>query len=166
MQWVKLGDFIEPYKARSGSTNVIVSGVDINKQFIATRANLEDVDISKYYNVPPMHFACNFMHIGRDERLPIALNDTNNVLVVTSAYYVFKVKDNKRDELLPEYLYVLFNMPEKDRLAWFYTDSSVRGNLTEKRFKDIAIPLPSIDEQKEIVAAWKGLKNLYEQKFK
>ena len=163
MQWVKLGDYIDSYKERSGNTKAIVSGVDINKQFIATRANLEEVDVSKYYKVPPMHFACNLMHIGRDERIPIALNKTNNVLVVTSAYYVFRVKSDKLNELSPEYLYVFFNTPEKDRLTWFYTDSSVRGNLTENRFKDIEIPLPSIDEQKQVVAAWRGLKNLGEQ---
>jgi len=160
MRWVSLGEYIEPFKQKCGDKNALVSGVNVDKQFISTRANLEDVDVSKYYKVPARHFACNLMHIGRDERIPIAYNDSPKTLVVTSAYYVFKIKEDKRDELLDEYLYIFFKLPEQDRLAWFYTDSSIRGNLPENRFKDIQIPLPDIDEQRKIVSVWKGLRDL------
>lgn len=160
MRWVTLGDYIVPFKEKCGNQNALVSGVNINKQFISTRANLEDVDVSKYYKVPARHFACNLMHIGRDKRIPIAYNDSPQTLVVTSAYYVFKIKEEKREELLGEYLYIFFKLPEQDRLAWFYTDSSIRGNLPENRFKDIQIPLPDIDEQRKIVSVWKGLRDL------
>ncbi len=160
MRKVRLGEYIESFHKRCGNNNAVVSGIDINKQFINTRANLEGTDISKYYLVPPHYFACNFMHIGRDERIPISLNKTGQNLVVTSAYYVFHIKEDKKNELSEDFLNIFSLRSETDRLAWFYTDSSIRGNLNENRFLDMEFPLPSLDEQKAYVAAWQGLKEL------
>lgn len=160
---VKLGDLIEKYRHKCGDTKAIVSGVDINKQFIPTRANLEGTDISGYYVVPPKYFACNLMHIGRDERIPIAYNSSPDYYVVTSAYYVFRIKEEKHNDVLGEYLYIIFCIAEFDRLTWFYTDSSIRGNLREDRFLEIEIPLPSLAEQQKVVNAWKALREIKEQ---
>lgn len=162
-KFVTLGTLIEKYRQKCGDTSAIVSGVDINKQFIPTRANLNETDTSGYYLVPPSYFACNLMHIGRDERIPIAYNSSSHNYVVTSAYYVFCVRKNKREAILDEYLYIIFNTKEFDRLTWFYTDSSVRGNLKEDRFLDIEISLPSLSEQQKIVNAWKALREIKEQ---
>ena len=48
-------------------------------------------------------------------------------------------------------------------MTWFYTDSSIRGNLRESRFLDIEIPLPSITEQQKVVNAWKAFREIKEQ---
>ena len=48
MDQLKLGDLIQPFTKRCGDAKVSVSGVDINKQFIETRANLVETDVSKY----------------------------------------------------------------------------------------------------------------------
>ena len=163
VKWVRLGDYIEQFRHKCANNKAIVSGVDINKRFIPTRANLDGTDISGYYLVPPTFFACNLMHIGRDERIPIAYNDTDKDLVVTSAYYVFHIKQDKCDEILNEYLYIIFSNKEIDRLTWFYTDSSIRGNLKENRFLDIKIPLPSVAEQQKVVNAWRAFREIKEQ---
>lgn len=163
VKWVRLGDYIEQFRQKCANNKAIVSGVDINKRFIPTRANLDGTDISGYYLVPPTFFACNLMHIGRDERIPIAYNDTDKDLVVTSAYYVFHIKQDKCDEILNEYLYIIFSNKEIDRLTWFYTDSSIRGNLKENRFLDIKIPLPSVAEQQKVVNAWRAFREIKEQ---
>ena len=161
--WKPLGEFIDECCIKCGGGDVEVSGIDINKQFISTRANLDGTDISKYYVVPKRCFACNLMHIGRDEKLPIAYNATDDNIVVTSAYYVFKIKDDKRTELLDEFLYITLSSKELDRLTWFYTDSSIRGNLKASRFKDILIPVPRIEVQRSVVAAWQGLREMQAQ---
>lgn len=163
MRREKLSNLIERYHHKCGNNNAIISGVDINKQFIPTRANLEGTDVSGYYIVPPKHFACNLMHIGRDERLPIAYNASSDNYVVTSAYYVFRMKESMREHLVDDFLYIFFNSKEFDRLTWFYTDSSVRGNLKEERFLDIEIPLPSIETQQKAVNAWKALCEIKKQ---
>ena len=159
---MRLGSLIESVSVRCGDSLATVSGVDINKKFITTRANLEGTDTSKYYIVRPTWFACNLMHIGRDERLPIAYNDSGRDIIVTSAYSVFRVKASMRSYILDEYLYLFFSSSEVDRLTWFYTDSSVRGNLIESRFMEIDIPVPSLEKQHEAVSVWKGIRKIKE----
>lgn len=39
VKWVRLGDYIEQFKQKCANNEAVVSGVDINKQFISTRAN-------------------------------------------------------------------------------------------------------------------------------
>lgn len=148
---VPLSELIEQYTEKCGTNEAVVSGVNINKEFIPSKANLETTDISGYSLVLPRYFATNLMHIGRDERIPVAFNHTSKNLVVTSAYTVFRIKDDKHKELLEEYLYIFFNSKETDRLAWFKTDGSVRGNLQWKRLAEIKIPLPPIEVQRSIV---------------
>lgn len=148
---VPLGELIEPYSEKCGTSKATVSGVNINKEFIQSKANLNNTDVSSYLLVYPRYFATNLMHIGRDERIPIAFNSTDQNLVVTSAYTVFRVKEEKKDSLLEEYLYLFFNSNETDRLAWFYTDASVRGNLQWKRLLETKIPLPNKEIQQAIV---------------
>lgn len=48
-------------------------------------------------------------------------------------------------------------------MTWFYTDSSIRGNLRESRFLDIEIPLPSIADQQKVVNAWNAFREIKEQ---
>ena len=157
---VALRDLIEQVSIRAGFQVNEVAGVDINKEFIVSRANLKDSDTSKYKVVPNNHFACNLMHIGRDIKLPVALNHYGRDLYVSPAYYVFHVTNS---ELLSQYLYIELNRFEFDRLTWFNTDSSVRGNLKEERFLDMKIPLPPIEVQQRYVDAYVGLQKLAEE---
>lgn len=163
INYIRLGDIIESVSEKCGSNNAVVSGVDINKQFISTRANLEDTDTSKYYLVKPSWFACNLMHIGRDERIPLAYNSSTDILIVTSAYYVFKVKESMKRAVLDDFLYIFFSSKEIDRLCWFYTDSSIRGNLKESRFLDILVPVPTMERQRLVVDTWKSLRKVKEE---
>lgn len=160
---VRLGDYIEEVDERvGGRTGIVVRGINTEIGFIPTVADMSDVDTSKYKIVPLNCYACNFMHIGRDIKIPVAYNNDFAENVVSPAYYVFKIKAEKESELNPYYLNMLLTRSEFGRLTWFYTDSSVRGNLPEEHFLDIQIPLPDIEVQKSVVAAYKGLKNLIE----
>lgn len=156
----KLGSIIEPVRIRCGESNPEVVGVDINHSFIPTRANLSGVDTTKYQVVPESCFASNLMHIGRDERIPLAYNDTGRNLVITPAYYVFRVKKDMEALVIPYYLYLYLCRQETDRYTWFCTDSSIRGNLPESRLLDIEIPVPDIEIQRQLVDIWKGLNSL------
>lgn len=158
---VPLGELIEQVSIKAGYKVSDIAGVDINKAFIVSHANLSESDTSKYKVVKQWNFACNLMHIGRDMKIPVAINTSDVDLYVSPAYYVFKVKNNV--EILPLYLYLELNRCEFDRLTWFYSDSSVRGNLKEERFHDIRIPLPPLDVQKEYVDAYDGLQQLIQQ---
>lgn len=150
----KIGDIIEQIKIKNGNPNHSnVSGINILKQFMPSK-NV-GVDTSKYLVVPHNCFACNLMHVGRDERIPVAMNANDDEIVVSSAYFVFQI--TKTEKVLPEYLNMIFQSSEFDRYAWFCTDTSIRGNLDWKRFCDIDIDLPPIEIQAKYVAVYKAM---------
>jgi len=152
---VKIGSFVEPVDIRcKQSNNAEVYGIDINKRFISTRAKMDGIDTAKYRIVPGECFAANFMHIGRDEKIPVAFNNTNDEIIVSPAYFIFKADTSA---ILNEYFYMLMNSNEFDRYAWFCTDSSIRGNLDWDRFCDIEIDLPPLPVQQKYVNVYNAM---------
>lgn len=161
--WVRLGDYIEECDERlGGNTSIPIKGIKLNEGFIPTVANIFGIDSSKYKKVAHQNFACNLMHVGRDIAIPIAYNSSTNPIAVSPAYYVFQIKESKKDLILDTYLNIILIREEFGRLAWFYTDNSIRGNISEKTFCDIRIPLPSIEVQCELVDTYTGLQRLVE----
>src|SRR5574344_1832839 len=161
---VRLGEFIEENYKQCGELPCYdISGIDINKQFIKSVARISESNLPKYLEVKKGQFASNLMHIGRDVRIPVAYNNANDVKLVSPAYYVFQLKESTTSMVLAEYIQLLFDRYEFDRLAWFYTDSSVRGNLSWERFCDIEIPLPSIEVQRELLATYEGWLKIAEE---
>ena len=157
----KIGDFIEPYNERCGVANLIpeqVSGINIDKEFFEPAKQVGQ-DTSSYKIVPSSFFACNLMHVGRDNALPVALNHSEHNKIVSPAYTVFKVKNE--DIILKEYFHIYLKSTEKDRLFSFHTDSSIRQGLPWEDFCDIDITLPSIEQQQKYVDVYMALqKNL------
>lgn len=161
---VRLGDYIEEVVSKVGANNhVEISGINLEQGFIPTVADMTGIDKSKYKLVPSECFACNLMHIGRDVKIPIAYNNSTETIAVSPAYYIFKIKENEKNNILGYYLEMLLTRNEFGRLAWFHTDSSIRGNLLTSELNDIQIPLPDPDIQQELVDTYNGLKALAEQ---
>lgn len=149
----KIGDFIQQVKIKNGNPNHLnISGINILKQFMPSKNVGEDT--SKYWVVPHNCFACNLMHVGRDERIPIAINSNDEEIVVSSAYFVFQINTPK---ILPEYLNMVFQSSEFDRYAWFCTDTSIRGNLDWNRFCEIKIYVPPVEIQEKYVAVYNAI---------
>ena len=124
-------------------------GINIDKEFMPSVANTIGTDMSNYQIVKKEQFACNPMHLGRDERMPTALLLDKDEILVSPAYFVFEIID--KNVLLPEYLMLYFKQTETDRLLWFKTDSSVRGGLGWNELCDIEIPVPDLNIQKDII---------------
>jgi type I restriction enzyme S subunit len=161
---VRLGDYIEEVVLKVGENNHIeISGINLEQGFIPTVADMNGIDKTKYKLVLTECFACNLMHIGRDVKIPIAYNNSNETIAVSPAYYIFKIKENEKDNILGYYLEMLLTRSEFGRLAWFHTDSSIRGNLLTNELNDILIPLRDPDIQQELVDTYNGLKSLAEQ---
>ena len=112
-------------------------------------------DTTDYLVVRPGHFAFNLMHVGRDEKIPVALNDTEDDIVVSPAYFVFRV--SSEEVISREYLYIAMSSPEFDRYAWFCTDSSIRGNLDWDRFCEIEMDLPSLPIQQKYADVYNAM---------
>ena len=146
----RLGDYIKEVKVRNTDlTATELLGVNIDKFFMPSVANIVGTDMSVYKIVKRGQFACNRMHVGRDMRLPVALSDRDYEFMVSPAYDVFEIKDTAK--LLPEYLMMWFTRKEFDREACFYTDADVRGGLNWKALCDMQLPVPSPEKQRQLV---------------
>ena len=132
-----------------------VLGISIDKEFMPSVANVIGTDLSRYKLISKGLFACNPMHVGRDERLPIALYEKDSPAIVSPAYFMFEIID--RDILNEEYLMMWFRRPEFDRECWFMTDGSVRGGITWDDFCRIKLPVPSYTRQCEIVESYRTI---------
>jgi len=154
-----IGDYIQLVDERNVDLQVTrLLGINITKNYMPSVANTSGVDLSRYKIVRKGRFACNIMHVGRDERLPIALFADDEPAIVSPAYLTFEVINT--DELLPEFLIMIFQQAEFDRFTWFVSDSSVRGGLEWGRFCEIEIPIPDdIENQKRYVAIYNELIN-------
>jgi len=154
----RLGDYIEPVKVRNSELKAKeLLGININKHFMPSVANIVGTDLSNYKLVQKNQFACNRMHVGRDYRIPVAVSESEEPFMVSPAYDVFEIKESK--ELLPEYLMMWFERAEFDRNSWFYTDADVRGGLAWQAFEDMQLPIPHIDKQREIVKEYNTIQN-------
>ena len=132
-----------------------VLGINIDKFFMPSVANVIGTDLSKYKLIQKGNFACNPMHVGRDERLPVALYTDDEPAIVSPAYFMFEIKD--ATVLNAEFLMMWFRRPEFDRLCWLHTDGSVRGGITWDDICRMEIPVPPMDEQIEIVKSYQSI---------
>lgn len=71
---------------------------------------------------------------------------------ISPAYVVFSCLNN----LLPDYLFLLFKTDRFNKVINESTTGSVRQNLTFDTLKKLQIPLPTIEEQKEIVKTYQS----------
>jgi type I restriction enzyme S subunit len=146
----RIGDYVTQIKLKNTDNSIsLLKGININKHFMPSVANINGTDLSKYRVVKKNQFAFNPMHVGRDEVLPISMLEDDEPIIVSPAYVVFEVKDE--EELLPAYLMMWCRRSEFDRNAWFMTDNSVRGGFSWADFCDMELPIPSLEKQSEIV---------------
>ena len=130
-------------------------GINVDKVFMTSKANVGETDLSKYKIVQKEQFAYSAMQVGRDETVRVVLYSKDDPAIISPAYLVFEVID--KDIVLPEFLMLWFYRPEFNRYGWFISDSSVRASLEWERFKEIQIPIPDIKIQEAIVTIYHAL---------
>lgn len=153
-----LGKYIRPVNSRN-EINITdkVFGISIDKEFMPSVANVIGTDLGKYKLITKGKFACNPMHVGRDERLPVALYEEDEPAIISPAYFMFEVIDNKI--LNEDYLMMWFRRMEFDRECWFHTDGSVRGGITWDDLCKLKLPIPSMEKQQQLVSYYKTIRD-------
>src|SRR5215469_5008676 len=76
-------------------------GININKEFMPTVANIDNVDARKYKVVRANRFVFSGMQTGRDECIRIGLYNGDKPIIVSPAYYTFEI--SAASEVLPTY---------------------------------------------------------------
>ncbi|GHV86347.1 hypothetical protein AGMMS50230_19550 [Spirochaetia bacterium] len=163
----KIGDVIKLIDERnSENQNLDFFGININKEFMPTVANTEEIDAKKYKVITNHRFVFSGMQTGRDQCIRIGLYKENIPVIVSPAYLTFEIE--RKNIILEEYFFMLFLSKEMDRYGWFISDSSVRSNLDWDRFCDIEIDLPDIKTQQKYVDIYKAMiqnQKVYERSF-
>ena len=149
------------YRNKDNITDKVM-GINIDKFFMPSVANVIGTDLSKYKLISKGLFACNPMHVGRDERLPVALYEDEIPALVSPAYYMFQIIDETL--LNADYLMLWFRRKEFDRICWLKTDGSVRGGITWDDIGRIEVPVPPMEEQIKTVKAYKTITDRIELK--
>jgi len=154
----KLGQLIQLEDERnSGNKYTLddVKGISIQKVFIETKADMQDVSLTPYILVKPDFFVYVTVTSRNGGKITLAHNDTNDTYIVSSSYVVFSVK--RTDLLLSDYLFMYFNRSEFDRYARFNSWGSARETFDWDTMCDIDIELPDLPTQQKYVDIYKAM---------
>ncbi|WP_304093587.1 restriction endonuclease subunit S [Phascolarctobacterium succinatutens] len=152
----QLGHYIRQVDIRNiegKSENLL--GVSVQKLFVPSIANTVGTDFSKYKIVKKGQFTYIPDTSRRGDKIGIALLEDYEEGLVSNVYTVFEVINDK--ELIPEYLMLWFRRPEFDRYARFKSHGSVREVFDWNEMCKVELPVPSYEEQKQIVASYKRI---------
>ena len=150
-----LGDYIQLVDQRNRDLSITnLLGVSIEKRFIPSIANIVGTDLSGYKIVRTGQFAYGPVTSRNGEKISIAYLDSDDC-IISSSYTVFEV--TKKGELDSEYLMLWFSRPEFDRYARYKSHGSVREIFDWNELCMVELPVPPIEEQRNIVKAYKTI---------
>lgn len=150
-----LGEFIEQSDERNIDMQIDnLIGISVNKVFMETKSNKNQLDLSNYKIVRPREFGYVSVTSRNGEKISIAILDGEAGLV-SSTYTVFRVKDTSI--LLPEYLFLFFKRSEFDRYARFHSWGSARETFDWADMCNVKLPIPDIKVQEAIVTIYHTL---------
>lgn len=141
------GEYIRRVDERNvGNKYKNVKNVSVTKEFADVSSKVNKNELSGYKVVKPRQIT--FVQTTHNEHVFCnALNNTDDVILVTSVNEVFECDETK---ILPEYLCINFNRSEFDRYARFNSWGSARETFTWNDLQEVKIPLPPIENQKSI----------------
>ena len=134
-----------------------VRGVNNLKQLMPTKADINDRDLAKFQIVYPGEFVFNHRTSRNGSKFSIAYNDGDKAVICTEDYVVFRIKEESKQTVLAEWLYMYFNRPEFDR----YVITNSWGSSTEfYNWEDICaveLNLPPYQVQRKYAAIYKAM---------
>ena len=129
-----------------------VRGISIEKKFINTKADIEGVSLESYAIVYPNEFAYVTVTSRNGEKISLACNNSNDTYICSSSYITFRINDI--NELMAEYLSMLFERGEFNRYARFNSWGSARETFDWEEMCEVKIPVPAIEIQHDIVSVF------------
>ena len=145
----KIGEYIVESSTKNSDNKIKeVRSVSVTKEFKLTNAKVNKNELRNYLIVRPKEIAF-VQTTGNEKVLAFAYNDYDYPVVVSSVDKVFGSKDE--DTLDLQYLSLFLSRKEFDRYARFNSWGSAREVFTMDDMNDVAIPIPAISVQREIV---------------
>ena len=168
----RLGDYIREVDVRNKDlqcSNLL--GLSIAKKFIPSIANMVGTDLRPYKIVKHNQFAYVPVTSRNGEKITVALYTDDEPAIISQAYVVFEIVGTcdtvetvctpslQCDQLLPEYLMMWFRRAEFDRYARYHSHGSAREVFDWEEMCNVMLPVPPIEEQRNIVNKYKAIEN-------
>ncbi len=156
----KLGALIEEITRKNSSLSYDISfvrGISNTKEITATKADVDESVISKFYVIMPNEFIYNPRTTRMGEKVGLGYNNTTSPLLFTFNNIAFRIKESANQLLLSDYLYIYFNRGEFDRYAMTHSWGSATELFTFDEMCDIDIDLPPISVQQKYVDIYKAM---------
>ena len=145
----RIGEYIVESNTKNSDNKIKeVRSVSVTKEFKLTNAKVNKNELRNYLVVRPKEIAF-VQTTGNEKVLAFAYNDQEYPVVVSSVDKVFKSKDENILDL--QFLALYLSRKEFDRYARFNSWGSAREVFTMDDMTNVAIPIPDISVQREIV---------------
>lgn len=154
----RLGELIE-LTSETNNNNLFnsqdVQGVTITKQFIPTKADVDNTDLKKFLVIRPKDFVFNPRTHGK--HIGFGYNNTNKSFITSWNNVGFRVKEGKKDLILDKYLFLHFNRDEWDRKACYCSWGSSTEVFSWEALCDMFIELPDFPTQQKYVDIYNAM---------
>ena len=95
----KIGKYIKLIDERNKNDNINnLLGINVKKEFMPSKANVSQTDLSKYKIIKEKQFAYSAMQVGRDKTVRVVQYLSKSPAIISPAYLVFEVK--KKSEVI------------------------------------------------------------------
>lgn len=144
---IELGGYIDFYTEKNSDCEITLEqGINIDKVFI--NPHRPNSDLSSRIIVRKGQFAyCTQLN---NENVAIAYRKGDDC-VVSPVYKAFEIKQEFKDELLPEYLFLWLKRKEFGRFVYWRSVGSAYEFLQEENIREYRIPIPSPEVQQAII---------------
>lgn len=132
-----------------------VRGMTITKEIIPTKANVKDIDLSKFLVVHPHEFIFNPRTHGR--KIGFGYNNSEDTFLISWNNIAFRVSSKAKGRVLAKYLFLHFNRSEWDREACFRSWGSSTEVFSWDALCEMEVDLPPIDIQRKYVAVYNAM---------
>ena len=144
---VEFGGYIEELSDRNKDGDCTkVLGLSTQKEFRAPNSRVNKDDLFNYKLVPHNCFA--YVPTTDTWKVFACAINKGETIVVSPIYCVFKIVS---EDILPDYLPIIYKRDEFDRYVRFNSWGSARENFNYSELCKVQIPLPPIDVQCSIV---------------
>ena len=155
----KLGNYIEKLNCPNADLKYgedDVCGITNTKKLVTgTKANLIGRTFEKFTVLAPGEFIFNRRTSRNGERISLGYNTTERDWILTEDYCHFRVRNDKKDIIDPDFLYVFFLDPEFDRYVRFNSWGSATEFFNWEEMVEVPIPILPIDEQRILVKRYR-----------
>lgn len=153
-----IGQLIEPI-VENNSNNVFgqkdVRGMTITKQIIPTKADVSNTDLSKFLIINPGDFVFNPRTHGK--HIGFGYNDTGESFIISWNNIGFRIKEEMKEVILSEYLFLHFNRDEWDREACYRSWGSSTEVFSYEALCEMELELPDLATQQKYVDVYKAM---------